>query len=75
MSIQNIIAPFQDVLKAGKEVNIWSITTYSLLKSAPYIILARQGVLVSAGTELTFFLVAGTVLCFGFSVRMMLITL
>ena len=31
-------------------------------------------VLVSAGTELTFFLVAGTVLCFGFSVRMMLIT-
>ena len=32
-------------------------------------------VLVSAGTELTFFLVAGTVLCFGFSVRMMLITL
>ena len=33
------------------------------------------GVLVSAGTELTFFLVAGTVLCFGFSVRMMLITL
>ena len=34
-----------------------------------------QCVLVSAGTELTFFLVAGTVLCFGFSVRMMLITL
>ena len=32
-------------------------------------------VLVSAGTELIFFLVAGTVLCFGFSVRMMLITL
>ena len=32
-------------------------------------------VLVSAGTELTLFLVAGTVLCFGFSVRMMLITL
>ena len=32
-------------------------------------------VLVSAGTELTFFLVAGTVLCFGCSVRMMLITL
>ena len=31
-------------------------------------------VLVSAGTELTLFLVAGTVLCFGFSVRMMLIT-
>ena len=33
-----------------------------------------KGVLVLAGTELTFFLVAGTVLCFGFSVRMMLIT-
>ena len=32
-------------------------------------------VLVSAGIELTFFLVAGTVLRFGFSVRMMLITL
>ena len=32
-------------------------------------------VLVSAGTELIFFLVAGTVLCFGFSVRIMLITL
>ena len=31
-------------------------------------------VLVSAGTELTPFLVAGTALCFGFSVRMMLIT-
>ena len=32
-------------------------------------------VLVSAGTELTLFLVGGTVLCFGFSVRIMLITL
>ena len=31
-------------------------------------------VLVSAGTELTLFLVAGIVLRFGFSVRMMLIT-
>ena len=31
------------------------------------------GVLVSAGTELTLFLVAGTVLWFGFSVRIMLI--
>ena len=30
-------------------------------------------VLISAGTELTLFLVAGTVLGFGFSVRMMLI--
>ena len=29
-------------------------------------------VLVSAGTELIFFLVAGTVLCFAFSVRIML---
>ena len=35
----------------------------------------RAAVLVLAGTELTLFLVAGTVLCFGFSVRMMLITL
>ena len=34
----------------------------------------KMAVLVSAWTELTFFLVAGTVLCFGFSVRMMLIT-
>ena len=33
------------------------------------------GVLVSAGIELIFFLEAGTVLCFGFSVRIMLITL
>ena len=32
------------------------------------------GVLVSAGIELTLFLVAGTVLGFGFSVRIMLIT-
>ena len=31
-------------------------------------------VLVSAGIELIFFLVAGTVLCFGFSVRILLIT-
>ena len=31
-------------------------------------------VLVSAGIELILFLVAGTVLCFGFSVRIMLIT-
>ena len=33
------------------------------------------GVLVSAGIELFVFLVAGTVLCFGFSMRRMLITL
>ena len=32
-------------------------------------------VLVSAGTELILFLVAGAVLCFGFSVRIVLITL
>ena len=31
-------------------------------------------VLVSAGIALIFFLVAGTVLCFGFSVRIMLVT-
>ena len=35
----------------------------------------RPLVLVSAGTELILFLVAGTALGFGFSVRMMLITL
>ena len=35
----------------------------------------RHDVLVLAGIELIFFLVAGTVLCFGFSVRIMLITL
>ena len=34
----------------------------------------REGVLVSAGIELIIFLVAGTVLCFGFSVRILLIT-
>ena len=39
------------------------------------LVLKKIGVLVLAGTELTFFLVAGTVLWFGFSVRMMLITL
>ena len=33
-----------------------------------------NGVLGSAGTELTLFLVAGTVLGFGFGVRTMLIT-
>ena len=38
-------------------------------------LVAEICVLVSAGTELTLFLVAGTVLWFGFSVRMMLITL
>ena len=32
------------------------------------------GVLVSARTELIFFLVAGIVLCFGFSRKVMLIT-
>ena len=37
-------------------------------------LLGIKGVLVSAGTELTLFLVAGTVPCFGFSVRIMLIT-
>ena len=36
---------------------------------------ALPAVLVSAGTELTLFLVAGAVLCFGFGVRTMLITL
>ena len=34
----------------------------------------KGGVLVLAGIELIFFLVAGIVLCFGFSVRIMLIT-
>ena len=34
-----------------------------------------EGVLVSAGIELIVFLVAGTVLCFEFSMRRMLITL
>ena len=35
----------------------------------------QLSVLVSAGTELTLFLVAGIALSFGFSVRMILITL
>ena len=34
----------------------------------------KPSVLVLAGIELIFFSVAGTVLCFGFSVRIMLIT-
>ena len=34
----------------------------------------NQGVLILAGIELTFLLVAGTVLRFGFSVRITLIT-
>ena len=34
----------------------------------------NHAVLVLAGIELILFLVAGTVLCFGFSVRIMLIT-
>jgi len=33
-----------------------------------------SGCLVSAGIELVFFLVAGIVVCFGYSTRMMLIT-
>ena len=37
-------------------------------------VLESPSVLVSAGIELIFFLVAGTVLCFGFSVRITLIT-
>jgi len=41
MSIRATIAPFQGLLKAGKDVNVWSIITYSLVKSAPDIILAR----------------------------------
>ena len=62
----------------------WSYTLYEnmrlcrsnhVLSSFYDILTGKVGVLVSAGTELTFFLVAGTVLCFGFSVRMMLITL
>ena len=40
----------------------------------PVIQLLLQSVLVSAGIESVFFLVAGTVLCFGFSVRITLIT-
>ena len=36
-------------------------------------ILSVGSVLVSAGIDLIFFLVAGTVLCFGSSVRIMLI--
>ena len=35
----------------------------------------NNAVLVSAGIELTLFLVAGTVLCFEFSMQRMLITL
>ena len=46
---------------------------FALLMSDKF--LASIAVLVSAGIELIFFLVAGTVLCFGFSVRIMLITL
>ena len=44
---------------------------FALLMSDKF--LASIAVLVSAGIELIFFLVAGTA-CFGFSVRIMLIT-
>ena len=49
------------------------------LVSSPFLMakVRRWGepdVLVSTGTELIFFLVAGTVLCFGFRVRIPLIT-
>ena len=36
--------------------------------------MGKEGVLVSAGIEIIFFLVAGTVLCFRFSMKIMLIT-
>lgn len=38
------------------------------------IVLEKYVILVSAGMELVFFVVAATVLCFGFRIRMMLVT-
>ena len=45
------------------------------LHSHTDLLYACDRVLVSAGIELTVFLVAGTVLCFEFSLRRMLVTL
>ena len=59
----------KDQYEKEKDVHIRTI----LLPVAPAKTLLL-GVLVSAETELIFILVAGIVLCFGFSVRILLIT-
>ena len=58
-----------------------SLLLLALLRKLPshcllhhVVFISFPGVLVSAGIELIFFLVAGIVQCFGFSVRIMLIT-
>ena len=58
--------------------HIWSlpgIGVWDFAKTLPRLVQPLDYVLVSAGIELIFLLVAGTVLCFGFSVRIMLVTL
>ena len=47
----------------------------NLIRFVAFSLVCFLSALVSAGIELIFFLVAGTVLCFGFSVRILLITL
>jgi len=44
------------------------------MKPCNYFLGLKKNDLVSAGLELIFFLVAGTVLCFGCSMRIILIT-
>ena len=74
----------QQLSSPGNDVQYFElfklITVFSALSDASYAskthphTLHFPGVLDSAGIELSFFLVAGTVLCFGFSVRILLIT-
>jgi len=58
---------------------IFMLTAITAVPSATYQVcsyfLAKYPVLVSAGREFIFFLVAGVVLCFGFGMKMMLIML
>ena len=64
-------------LRAGCLVGTWDSPNLSgTCQAQQQLALAESvpGVLVSAGIELIFFLVAGTVLGFGFSVRIVLIT-
>ena len=60
---------------------VWSLVSSKIVKACSHIskvvhlgYTASLSVLVSARTELIFFLVAGIVLCFGFSRKIMLIT-
>ena len=54
-------------------ISLCIVWLYTVLQTAFAKSLFIACVLVSAGIELIFFLVAGIVLCFGFSMRIMLI--